>query len=76
MTGDLPCQLPPEHQPYREHVAGTHTERMVIARTERLTLRPMAMTDLDDMAALLGDPEVMRYYPAPKSREEAARWIT
>ncbi len=31
--------------------------------------------DLDRMAALLGDPEVMRYYPRPKTREEAQRWI-
>jgi len=27
------------------------------------------------MAGLLGDPEVMRYYPAPKTRDEAAAWI-
>jgi RimJ/RimL family protein N-acetyltransferase len=27
------------------------------------------------MAALLGDPQVMRYYPQPKSREEALAWI-
>lgn len=31
--------------------------------------------DLDDLAALLGDPEVMRYYPAPKTREQAQQWI-
>jgi RimJ/RimL family protein N-acetyltransferase len=33
------------------------------------------MTDLDDMAALLGDPRVMEFYPAPKDRDEAAAWI-
>ena len=27
------------------------------------------------MAALLSDPDVMRYYPHPKSREEASAWI-
>jgi RimJ/RimL family protein N-acetyltransferase len=27
------------------------------------------------MAALLGDEEVMRYYPRPKTREEAQAWI-
>jgi RimJ/RimL family protein N-acetyltransferase len=27
------------------------------------------------MAALLGDPQVMRYYPSPKSRDEALAWI-
>lgn len=31
--------------------------------------------DLDRMAALLGDPEVMQYYPAPKTRDEALGWI-
>jgi len=31
--------------------------------------------DLDDMARLLGDPDVMTYYPAPKTRDEAMRWI-
>ena len=35
----------------------------------------MTPTDLDQMAELLGDPDVMRYYPAPKTREEAAAWI-
>ena len=35
----------------------------------------MADSDLDRMAALLGDPEVMRYYPRPKSRDEALGWI-
>jgi RimJ/RimL family protein N-acetyltransferase len=31
--------------------------------------------DLDDMAALRGDPDVMSYYPAPKARAEALQWI-
>lgn len=35
----------------------------------------MTEADLDDMAALLGDPEVMRYYPRAKTREEARDWI-
>lgn len=37
--------------------------------------REMTHDDLDHMAALLSDPEVMRYYPAAKSRQEAAEWI-
>lgn len=36
----------------------------------------MAESDLDDMTALLSDPEVMRHYPAPQSRKEAEDWIT
>lgn len=34
------------------------------------------MSDLDSMAELLGDPDVMRFYPAPKTRDEAAAWIS
>jgi RimJ/RimL family protein N-acetyltransferase len=46
-----------------------------ILETDRLRLREMTDADLDQMAALLGDPDVMRYYPAPKSIDEAQRWI-
>jgi RimJ/RimL family protein N-acetyltransferase len=35
----------------------------------------MTHDDLDDMAGLLGDAEVMRYYPRPKTRDEALAWI-
>ena len=41
----------------------------------RLTFREMTPGDLDNMALLLGDPEVMTYYPRPKTRAEAAYWI-
>ncbi|MEE2524096.1 GNAT family N-acetyltransferase [Pseudarthrobacter sp. J75] len=43
--------------------------------TPRLKLRRMVDDDLDNMAALLGDPAVMCHYPAPKTREEAKAWI-
>lgn len=43
--------------------------------TTRLRFREMADADLDDMARMLGDPETMRFYPAPKTREESAGWI-
>jgi RimJ/RimL family protein N-acetyltransferase len=43
--------------------------------TARLAFHEMRPDDLDDLAALLGDPEVMRYYPHPKSRAEALDWI-
>lgn len=46
-----------------------------IQKPPRLAFRDMVPDDLDDMAALLGDPEVMTYYPRPKTRQEAARWI-
>ena len=43
--------------------------------TPRIAFREMIPDDLDDMAALLGDPQVMRYYPHPKSRQQASAWI-
>ncbi|MDT9591474.1 GNAT family N-acetyltransferase [Nocardioides zeae] len=48
---------------------------MIPGPTERLRFREMTDADLDRMAGLLGDPEVMRHYPAPKSRGEALGWI-
>ena len=41
----------------------------------RLTFGEMTPDDLDDMTLLLGDPEVMTYYPRPKTRDEAVGWI-
>jgi RimJ/RimL family protein N-acetyltransferase len=41
----------------------------------RLAFREMTPDDLDDMASLLGDPDVMTYYPRPKTRQEAGQWI-
>ncbi len=35
----------------------------------------MAGGDLDFLAEVLGDPEVMRFYPKPLARSEAAAWI-
>lgn len=42
---------------------------------ERLIFAEMTVDDLDDMAAMLGDPLVMRCYPRPKTRAEALDWI-
>ena len=43
--------------------------------TERLEFHEMTLADLDDMAALLGDPAVMWVYPRPYTRDEARDWI-
>jgi RimJ/RimL family protein N-acetyltransferase len=43
--------------------------------TARLTLRELTDADLDDLADLLGDPEVMKYYPRARTRSEAQDWI-
>jgi RimJ/RimL family protein N-acetyltransferase len=45
------------------------------APTTRLAFREMTDDDLDDMAALLGDPAVMTYYARPYTRAEARDWI-
>lgn len=47
----------------------------VPAGTARLRFREMTEADLDVLAGLLGDPEVMEFYPAPKTRAEVADWI-
>ncbi|MFJ4252786.1 GNAT family N-acetyltransferase [Microbacterium sp. NPDC090003] len=49
--------------------------RLLPHPTERLRFREMVDDDLDRVAAMLGDPEVMTYYPAPKTRAESADWI-
>ena len=50
-------------------------ERAFPPPTDRLAFREMTRGDQEIMEELLGDPEVMRYYPRPKSRDEVSRWI-
>jgi len=46
----------------------------LILETDRLALRHLSLDDLDDLAAIQSDPEVMRYFPSgPRSREETRR---
>ena len=47
----------------------------VVMETRRLVVREWRDEDLDPLAALLGDPETMRYYPRPHTRQEARDWI-
>ncbi|HEY3531340.1 MAG TPA: GNAT family N-acetyltransferase [Nocardioides sp.] len=44
-------------------------------RPPRLRFREMARSDVGLMTGLPGDPEVMTYYPRPKTRAEALDWI-
>jgi ribosomal-protein-alanine N-acetyltransferase len=47
--------------------------------TPRLFLKPLSADDLDDLAALYADPEVMRGssgVAAPRDRAESAAWLT
>ena len=47
----------------------------LILETARLRLREMTPDDLDFVAAMLGDPEVMRFYPHTHDRAESAAWL-
>jgi RimJ/RimL family protein N-acetyltransferase len=42
---------------------------------DRLRLREFRLSDLDALAAMVGDPEQMTFYPSPKTRQEASAWI-
>jgi RimJ/RimL family protein N-acetyltransferase len=46
-----------------------------ILETPRLALREMTLDDLDFIAALLGDREVMRFYAQSYTRDDAEAWI-
>jgi RimJ/RimL family protein N-acetyltransferase len=50
---------------------------MGVFETERLVVRWLRPDDLDDFAALCGDPAVVRYMDGgePLSREQTRRWI-
>jgi len=43
--------------------------------TARLVLRLLTPEDVDDLAAVLGDAETMRWYPAPYTREQVREGI-
>ncbi len=48
---------------------------VTILETPRLLLREMTLGDLDFLAGMLADPEVMRYYPALLDRAGAEEWL-
>jgi RimJ/RimL family protein N-acetyltransferase len=48
---------------------------MQILETDRLILRQLTLDDTDDLAEVLSDPQAMRYYPAPFTREQTIGWI-
>ena len=47
----------------------------VVLVTGRLTLRELETTDLDAVAGMLTDRELMRHWPRSYTRDEAAGWI-
>jgi RimJ/RimL family protein N-acetyltransferase len=52
------------------------TSPSLVLETERLQLRNLVPADLDELTSILSDPETMRYYPRPFTREECSEWIT
>ena len=47
-----------------------------LAETDRLRLREFSERDLDELAAMVADEDQMRFYPRPKTRDEASAWIS
>jgi RimJ/RimL family protein N-acetyltransferase len=44
--------------------------------TQRLKLREFSHDDLADLAAMVADEDQMRFYPRPRTRDEASAWIS
>lgn len=65
------------HSPHPNPLpAGEGTNDMKpLMETARLALREMSVDDLDFVATMLANPDVMRFYPKCYSREEAQVWI-
>ena len=47
----------------------------MLFETERLFFREMTLEDVDTLALVMSDPESMKFYPHPFSREEVENWI-
>ena len=56
-------------------VAAASASRPPIIETPRLVLREMTNDDLDFLAEMVGDPDVMRFYPQVYDREGAKAWL-
>jgi [ribosomal protein S5]-alanine N-acetyltransferase len=48
---------------------------MRVLQTQRLSLREFELEDTDALAAILSDPETMRYYPMSFDRAAVVDWI-
>ena len=46
-----------------------------VLETERMVLRRMETSDVDNLMGIFSDPVAMRSYPATKSRAEAEEWV-
>lgn len=70
----LRCPLLPEKYP-RQPVLRCSLYQPPVLETARLLLRELSFDDLDFMAVMLGDPDVMRHFPAVEDRAGARRSI-
>lgn len=64
-------QIPSASAPKRRGSQGSYHRRVAELRTKRLLLRQWRDEDLEPFAALNADPETMRYFPHPPSREQS-----
>lgn len=48
---------------------------MAVIETERLRLREFVPGDVEALAAVISDPETMRFYPEPRDRAGVEAWI-
>ena len=46
---------------------------MAVLETQRLILRPLTMEDVDNLAALYADPDVMRFFEGMRTAEAQKR---
>lgn len=70
----LRCPLLPDKYP-RQPVLQCALFKPPIIETARLWLREITLDDLDFMAEMLGNAEVMRYFPSVEDRDGARRSI-
>jgi ribosomal-protein-alanine N-acetyltransferase len=47
----------------------------IVIETPRLHLRRMTLDDVPALLSVFGDPEVMRFYPAPFDEARMQRWV-
>lgn len=46
----------------------------IVLETKRLILREMTLDDLDNLLAVLCDPEAMQFYPKPFNGQMTQAW--
>jgi RimJ/RimL family protein N-acetyltransferase len=51
------------------------TGNAIVGESPRMRLRRLRLDHLDDVAAMVADPEQMRFYPRPKTRDEVREWL-